>query len=62
MAILPRCLLSFISWWASGTPSKPIVRQSTGRILFSSMSSLAFMHSYALAKCEPMICFWRIHR
>ena len=24
--------------------------------------SFARMHSYALAKWEPMICFWRIHR
>src|SRR5690242_7305266 len=31
--ILPQCLFSFINWWASGTPSKPIVRHSTGRIL-----------------------------
>jgi hypothetical protein len=23
---------------------------------------LARLHCHALAKCEPMICFWRIHR
>src|SRR5919204_1829240 len=62
IAILPRCLLSFMSWCASATPSKPIVRQSTGRIRPRSMSSLALLHSYALAKCEPSISFWRIHR
>jgi hypothetical protein len=55
-------LLSRISWWASGTPSKPIVRHSTGRIWADSISSFAFMHSYAFAKCEPTICFWRIQR
>src|SRR5579864_4427491 len=36
--ILPRCLLSSISWCASGTPSKPSVRQRTGRILPCSIS------------------------
>src|SRR4051812_49171369 len=62
MAIFPQCLFSCMSWWASATWSKPIVRQSTGRTLPCSMSSLAFVHSHALAKCEPRISFWRIHR
>ncbi len=61
-AILPRCLFSSISWCASATPSKLSVRHSTGRIWPDSISSLAFVHSYALAKCEPRISFWRIHR
>src|SRR5205807_126159 len=56
--IFPRCWFSFISWWASGTPSNAMVRHSTGRILPCSISSLAFMHSYAFAKWDPMICFW----
>src|SRR5215213_2925225 len=60
--ILPRCLFSSISWCASGTPSKPSVRHRTGRIWPASISSFARLHSYAFAKCEPMICFWRIHR
>src|SRR3954451_22637433 len=62
MAILPRCLFSRMSWCASPTPSKPIVRHSTGRMAPCSISSLALEHSYALAKCDPMICFWRIQR
>src|SRR4051812_46855844 len=62
MAIFPQCLFSCMSWWASATCSKPIVRQSTGRTLPCSMSSFAFVHSHALAKCEPRISFWRIHR
>src|SRR3954447_21790605 len=60
--ILPRCLFSWRSWWASATPSNPITRQSTGRIFPPAISSFARQHSYALAKWEPMICFWRIHR
>src|SRR4029077_2406726 len=60
--ILPRCLFSSISWWASATPSKPSVRHRTGRIWPLSISSFAFVHSYALAKCDPRISFWRIHR
>ena len=60
--ILPRCWLSRISWCASATPSKPSVFQSTGRICPFSISSLALLHSHALAKCEPMICFCFIHR
>ena len=62
IAILPRCLLSRSSWCASATPSNPIVCHSTGRIFDSSISSLALVASQALAKCEPTISFWRIHR
>src|SRR4051794_31881978 len=62
IAILPACLFSCMSWWALATSSKPIVFHSTGRILDCSMSWLALRHCHALAKCEPMICFWRIHR
>ncbi len=51
-----------MSWWASATLSKPIVRHSTGRILPSAMSALAFSACQALAKWEPTISFWRIHR
>jgi hypothetical protein len=39
-----------------------IVFHSTGRIFDCSMSALARLHSHALAKCEPRISFWRIHR
>src|SRR4051812_6121108 len=39
--ILPRCLLSRMSWCASPTPSKPIVRHRTGRIWPLSINSLA---------------------
>ena len=38
------------------------VRHSTGRMTPLSIISLAFVHSYALAKCEPRMSFWRIHR
>ncbi len=43
--IFPRCWLSRIIWCASGTPSKPSVRHSTGRIWPDWISSFAFMHS-----------------
>ena len=52
----------FDRWWASATPSKGIVFHSTGRTWPVSIRRWAFRHSQALAKCEPMICFWRIHR
>ena len=38
------------------------VLQSTGRTFPASISSFARWHSQALAKCEPMIRFWRIQR
>src|SRR5262249_12333085 len=62
IAILPRCLLPPSRWCASPTWSNGIVCQRTGRMRPWSISALAFVHSHALAKCEPMICFWRIQR
>src|SRR4029453_13963021 len=50
--ILPRCLFSWSSWWASATPSKPITRQSTGWILPSAISWLARMPSWGLGVGE----------
>ena len=62
IAILPRCLFSCRSWWACATSSNGIVFHSTGRTCPVSIRCCACRHSQALAKCEPRISFWRIHR
>ncbi len=60
--MLPECLFSYMTWWASAQPSKGKTLPSTGWIFFSTMSWFARLASYALQKCEPRIVFCRIQR